>query len=212
MKRKFLTDLGITDNEVIDKIINTYQAGVSDIKDELTSTVKGYEAKIQELSKDEITPKLAELQTKYDELETKYNTDIKAKETEFNTFKTDIETKELKQTKTNLLKQSLEKDGANPKLLDLLMKAIDVDSLELDTKTNALKNYEDISKSVKENYKDIFSTTTIVTNADNPITNNGTVDKATDYRNKLTEARKTGNTQEAVRIKTEASTEGVILI
>lgn len=192
MKRKFLTDLGITDNEVIDKIINTHQATVTDMKDELTKTKTDYEAKIETLSKDDITPKLKELQSKYKELEdkytadieaktlaltefeTKYKTDVEAKEKELADFKTNVETKELKQNKTNLLRQSLEKDGANPKLLDLLMKAIDIDTLEIDAKTNSLKNYADITKPVKEQFKDVFSTTTIVTNADTPIVNTGT--------------------------------------
>lgn len=179
MKRSFLTGLGITDSEVIDKIINTYQAKVTDLSEEMKTLKKQNQDELQK--QDDAKTKAARLEKKVLDLEQankdlleKHNTDLKSKDEELKTFKSDVEAKETRNSKLNFYKENLIKDGANPKLIDLLVKATDIDTLDLDIETKSIKNYNEVSKTLKDNYSDLFTTTTETVKADNPIASNTT--------------------------------------
>jgi len=79
-------------------------------------------------------------------------------ETSLNDYKTKYETLSAQlqnDKKLAIVKSELIASGANQKLLDLLLKSIDLSKLEVDTDGKA-KNIESLIKPIKENYKDFF--------------------------------------------------------
>jgi len=113
---------------------------------------------------------IAELQTKYDTLEADFGTmEGKAKDAdkykkdyndlvvEHNNYKTEIETKESNATKSSKLKESLKAVGFNEKIIPLLTKEFDLEKMEIEE--DKIKGWEELSKGVKENYKDFITTT-----------------------------------------------------
>lgn len=149
---------------------------------------------------------------KFEDLKTKYDTDIAAEQTKLNEFKSAAETQKTIDEKKSLLRSQLSADGANPKLVDLLEMKFDIEKIELhgDGDNKKIKDWDTISKPVKEQYADIFGTTTIqgaIVAA--PPVGDGT---KPDYVTQLKTARESGKTQDAVRIKTEAAKDGVYLI
>lgn len=72
--------------------------------------------------------------------------------------KTAVETEKVLAGKTSALHKQLAADGANPRLLKLLEKEFDLAKLEIDGEGDAakIKGWETLSKSVKEQYADVF--------------------------------------------------------
>ena len=105
-----------------------------------------------------------------EELKTK----LANKEEEFNNYKIDIDKKQKQSTKLNKVKEQLKKDGiTSDKLVDLLVKEVDLDSLEFEN--DNIKDWDNIGKSLKDNYSDFYTTTqTIGTEPTTPPTNNAT--------------------------------------
>jgi len=145
---------------------------------------------------------------KFEDLQTKYDADIAAKEKEYSDYKTNVESEKTTSAITADIETRLLKDGANQKLVKLLLKEVDVTKAEY--KDGAVSNYDDLTKSVKESYADVFGTTT-TTGAGVATPPAGAGEKP-DYVSQLTAARKAGSTQDAIRIKTEAAENGVYLI
>lgn len=125
------------------------------------------------VSKEQYSKKInsiAELQSKYDTLEAdygtmegkakdadKYKNDYDALVTEHNNYKQEIETKESNATKTYKLKEALKGNGFNEKIIPLLTKEFDLNKIELEN--DKIKDWDELSKGVKENYKDFITTT-----------------------------------------------------
>lgn len=111
----------------------------------------------------ELEQKLEELKNEYDSLaenskETKkYKEDYDKLVTEYNNYKQEIQTKELNSNKISKLKENLKKEGFNEKIIPLLTKEFSLDEIELEE--DNIKNWEELSKGVKEGYKDFISTT-----------------------------------------------------
>ena len=98
-----------------------------------------------------------------DEYKNKYNDLVK----DFELYKNNIETEKNNTVKTSLLKEALKTDGVtNDKLANLLLKEFDLNKIEIED--NKIKGYEELSKGLKENYSDFFSTTKTIGN--NPAT------------------------------------------
>jgi len=79
-------------------------------------------------------------------------------EASLNDYKTKYETLSTQlqnDKKLAIVKSELIASGANPKLLDLFIKSIDLSKLEVDAEGKA-KNIESLINPIKENYKDFF--------------------------------------------------------
>lgn len=99
-------------------------------------------------------------------------TQLANKEEEFNNYKIDIEKKQTQDIKINKIKEQLKKDGiTSDKLVNLLVKEVDINSLEFED--DNIKDWETIGKSLKENYSDFYtSTQTVGAEPSTPPTNN----------------------------------------
>jgi len=176
--KQILIDSGI-DTEVAEKASKSIKA---DIGKEFVSKEQ-YGKKITSI---------ADLQTKYDILEAdfgamegkaknadKYKKDYDNLVVEHNTYKTNIETKESNVTKTSKLKESLKTDGFNEKIIPLLTKEFDLNKMEI--VEGKIKGWDELSKGVKENYKDFITVTNIEGNppATPPVTPPGGKNTAT---------------------------------
>jgi len=94
---------------------------------------------------------------KYDDMKTKYNTDIAAKQKEYDDFKAAAETQKTTDAKKSMLRSQLAADGAKSSLIDLLELKFDIGKIEIDG--DKIKNWDDVSKPVKEQYADVFGKT-----------------------------------------------------
>lgn len=165
MKRAFLTDLGITDSDVIKKIIDFHQGVVQDLKDDLSTantTLKTAQNDLKTANKT-----IEDLKSKPDDsnggedYKQKYNDEVSAHNTtkttlkkELDDYKNAVETEKTTATKQAALRKQLQADGANPKMIDLLELKFDLTKVELDGEK--VKDWENLSKPVKEQYADVF--------------------------------------------------------
>lgn len=106
---------------------------------------------------------LQEVQEKHDDLVVKVETLSKENgeekynnlQKEFDDYKKTIEVEKINTTKTSKLKDQLKKDGANEKIISLLLKEFDLTKVELEE--DNIKDWENVSKNVKETYSDFFA-------------------------------------------------------
>lgn len=152
MKRSFLTALGL-EKEQIDQIMSEHGSTVELIKEKNQETV---EKQVEKLN-----TKIAELQEKVDNaptgdngnLEEKYN----ALKTEYDEYKAGVDAEKTTASKQSILRGHLEKDGANPKLIKLIEREFDLSKLEVDGEK--IKDWDFVSKPIKEAYADVFGVT-----------------------------------------------------
>ena len=127
LKREMLVDAGITDNSVLDNIMQAYGAGIENAKAQAKSEVQAENDSLKqqleqqnqaikdlqdkEGASDELKQQLADIQTQFDQ------------------YKTDSETKLSQVTKTNAVALALKDVGAYNS--EDLMKFIDLDKIEL---------------------------------------------------------------------------------
>lgn len=215
LTRSALREKGITDKEILDFIMeehgNTLEAAKEKAKEAADLAAGKLQDKIDALQGQiDNAPKLdgEDWKAKLDALQAKYDTDIAAKGKELSDFKAAVESEKTAATKREAIRRQLAADGANQKLIGLLEKEFDIAAIELDGEK--IKGWDELSKPVKESYADVFTVADVkgTPPAAPPAGGGG----GTNYAALLEQARKDGNTQEAVRIKTEASKEGVILI
>ena len=114
-------------------------------------SIAEYEEKIKDLEAEK-----TELEAKAQQA-TKYKSDYDNLVTEHNNFKNEIETKELNATKKSKLVENLKSEGFNEKIIPLLTKEFDLSKLEIEE--DNIKGWEELSKDVKEGYKDFITTT-----------------------------------------------------
>ena len=101
---------------------------------------------------------IADLQAKAEIQNTdEYKTKYEALETEFNDFKQNIETEKVNSTKTDLLRKKLQTEGVNEKVIKLLEKEFDLNTLEVEN--DDIKDWDNLINPVKENYSDFFKVT-----------------------------------------------------
>lgn len=143
LKREMLVDAGITDNSVLDNIMQAYGAGIENAKAQAKSEVQAENDSLKQQLEQQ-TQAVKELQEKEGASEESKQqlADLQA---QFDQYKTDNEAKLAKVTKTNAVALALKDVGAYNS--EDLMKFIDLDKIELgedgkpilDDTINALK-------------------------------------------------------------------------
>lgn len=149
LTRKMLAAMDIP-AEKIDEIINAHSETVNAIKEE-RDALKADAERLPALEKDlESAQKKIEAYESSD-WETKYN----ALKDEYDTYKTDVEIKAVKNAKESAFKQLLLDAGISDKRIASVMKVSDVDGLELD-KDGKIKNADKLTESVKTEWADFI--------------------------------------------------------
>lgn len=160
MKRKFLTALGL-EKDIIDQImdehgitIETMKAKSTEAQDALNETITTLKADIVALKSNSGGDG-----TNWKADAEEYKLKFENLETEFNTFKDNSEKEKTEELTKQVVSAQLLADGANPKLVGLLIKEFDLSAVELEGDETAgfkPKDWETISKAVKETYADVF--------------------------------------------------------
>ena len=145
LTRKALSTMGI-DSDKIDQIIEMHTETVNGLKEQLES----YKTEVEKLPT--MSQELKEL-TEYKE---KYESEKKS----FDDFKKNIETQRIKESKDKAYRQLLTNNKIKPNKIDLIMRTINLDNLELDENNN-LKGSEEISKSITDDWSDFIETTCV---------------------------------------------------
>lgn len=140
------------EGEAVDAIADTIKAEIP--KDFVAKTQ--YNKKIAAI--EDLNATVADLQAKAEIQNTdEYKTKYEALETEFNDFKQNIETEKVNSTKTDLLRKKLQTEGVNEKVIKLLEKEFDLNTLEVEN--DDIKDWDNLINPVKENYSDFFKVT-----------------------------------------------------
>ena len=136
--------LSKVDSKPTDKSTD-HEAELGKLKKELDDMKAGKNDKVDE-KKDEGKPDDDELAKARKELED---------------YKASIEVEKIAKTKSTLLSKSLKDKGANPKLIDLMVKEFDLEKVELDGDGDAqtIKGFDGMLKPVQEKYADFFGKT-----------------------------------------------------
>lgn len=148
MTHKFLKALGIEDDKA-EEIIAAHLETVNAIKaerDELKTkaeTVDTLTAERDQLKADLQAAKAA-------------GGDAAKVQADFDAYKAEIETEKTNGNKRKLLRTALEKAGANPAALDLLVNTLKLDEVELDGEN--LKDADKVIAPVKTGYASLFGT------------------------------------------------------
>lgn len=148
LTRKYLTGLGI-EADKIDLIIEAH-----------ADTVSGLKAEIAESK--EKAEKATELEAENEKLKAQIGTDSEWKEkfdkehADFEAYKTEQEQKAIAETKITAYKELLKTNGVNEKLLDLIVKGTDLNTIELEE--GKIKDSDKLSATIKEDYKDYITT------------------------------------------------------
>lgn len=145
--------------------------GIEDEKVNSLAEILGIKIAEEFVKKDQYGKKIQQidaLQEKINDMEAQlsntndneYKDKYEALVSEFDQYKADIQNKETRANKSNLLNAKLKESGVtNPKLINLLSKEFDLDKIEIED--NNIKNWDNILNPVKENYSDFFETTGI---------------------------------------------------
>lgn len=148
--RKFLAALGI-DEDKIEQIIERH----SDVVQEIKSERDNYKESADQVQK--LTDELKAANDKVEAL-TKSGGDVAKVQKEFDDYKAEVEAGKVAAKKSSLVRKALEDAKANPQAVELLMKGIDLDSVELDG--DKLKDAEAVTKPIIEQYSGFFGTDT----------------------------------------------------
>ena len=146
LTRKFLKALGIEEDK-IEEIITAHGETVSGLKDEIEKAKQGAED-FAAVAKERDSYK-----QRVEALE-KASGDAAKVQAEYDAYKKQVETDKANAGKKALVKKALENAGANPAAIDLLLNAIDLETVETDG--NKLKNAADVLKPIKEAHAGLF--------------------------------------------------------
>jgi len=180
LTRKFLVAMGI-EAEKIDEIINSHAETVEALKaerDEAKRNADTYKADADKLAgvQKELDALKAEMADGNNPFEAKYNdtkAELDALKKEYDEYKAGVDAKEQAVAKERAYGALLEEAGISKKRIDSVMRVTDLNSIQLD-KDGALKDKDNLLKSVKEEWSD-FIVTESQQGADtpNPQTNSG---------------------------------------
>lgn len=150
LTRKMLKAMGI-EEEKIEQIIEAHTETVEALKEQ-AEEYKDSASKIEQLQSelDEANGKLE--QATKDSWKVKYD----AIKEEFEDFKADIKSKEVKQAKATAYKKLLTEAGIPDKRIDAILRVTDIDSL--DFAKGAFKDEDGIKESIKEEWSDFIVT------------------------------------------------------
>ena len=141
--------------EVSEKTLKSIAKEISAEQGKLFVSKEQYNKKISEL--DEVKSEISSLKDQVVELEP-YKEKCAKVEDDFKNYKQEVSGKEEINKKTDLVKKSLESEGANSKLLNLLMKEIDISKVEVETKDGieTIKDWNSHLTPLKTNYSEVF--------------------------------------------------------
>ncbi|WP_164683838.1 phage scaffolding protein [Streptococcus hyointestinalis] len=127
LKREMLVDAGITDNTVLDNIMQAYGAGIENAKSQAKSELQAENNSLKEQLEQQ-TQTIKDLQDK-EGVSAELKQQLEDIKTQFDTYKTDSESKLAQVQKTNAVALALKDVGAHNS--EDLMKFIDLDKIEL---------------------------------------------------------------------------------
>lgn len=152
LTRKALSAMGIEEAK-IEQIIEMHSETVNGLKDQITE-YKGKAEKLPKISKElEELKKTAE---NPDEYKAKYESEKQA----FADFKKQIETEKANSTKDKLYRQLLSENHVKSNKIDLIMRTVNLDKLELDG-TDKLKDSAELNKSIMQDWQDFIEVTEV---------------------------------------------------
>lgn len=114
---------------------------------------KQYERKRDEV--DTLNSKIADLEIDLKKANTdEYKAKYEELEKEYNDFKTGIETEKINTAKSSTLREQLKAEGFNEKMIKLLEKNFDLETIEIEE--DKIKGWEDMIKPIREEYADFI--------------------------------------------------------
>ena len=151
LTRKALSTMGI-ESDKIDQIIEMHSETVNGLKEQISE----YKTKAEKLPT--VSKELEELKkstTNSDEYKAKYESEKQA----FESFKKQIETEKTNSAKDKLYRQLLSDNHVKSNKIDLIMRTVNLDKLELDGEK--LKGSEDLNKEILKDWQDFIEVTEV---------------------------------------------------
>lgn len=151
LTRKFLTALGI-EADKIDEIIENHTATVDALKNERdqykldAEKLPGIQKELDELEEAAEKNKNNPYKAQYEDLKAEYDS-----------YKADVEAKDVKAKKTEAYRKLLKDAKVSEKRIDSILRVSDIDKLELDN-DGALKDIDNLKKSVETEWADFIVT------------------------------------------------------
>lgn len=145
---KFLKALGISE-DAAEEIISAHRETVDSIKaerDELLTKANAVDTLTAE--RDKLKHDLEDAQA--------HSGDAGKVQAEFDAYKAQIETEKSNGSKLKLIRAALEKAGANPAAIDLMVNTVALDKVELNGDT--LKDADSVVNPIKESHAALFGT------------------------------------------------------
>ena len=152
LTRKALSAMGI-DETKIEQIIEMHSETVNGLKDQI-SEYKSQADKLPSISKE--LEELKQTSSQPDEYKAKYESEKKA----FEDFKKNIEIEKANSTKDKLYRQLLSENHVKSNKIDLIMRTVNLDKLELDGE-DKLKDSADLNKSIIKDWEDFIESTEV---------------------------------------------------
>lgn len=146
LTRRFLKTLGIEEDK-IEEIISAHGETVAALKDEAEQAKKGADD-LAAVAKERDS-----LKQRVEALE-KASGDAAKVQADFDAYKQQVETERANAGKKTLVRQALEQAGANPAAIDLLLGAVDLDSVEVEN--DALKDSEAVLTPIRNAHGGLF--------------------------------------------------------
>jgi len=212
MDRSFLMELGL-DKEIIKQILDENGRNIEYTREITKEKVEKEAVKEKEKLEKEILALKENTKENISDIDIKKFNDLEDKykklDKEHNEYKKTIEDNQKNESKSNELRTKLLENNADPEFIELIASQFDKTKLQMD-ENNKLTNFEEFFKPVSEKYSKLFSFKEEGFKPGNPPTAGNS--KNSNYIERLQNARKNNDTDEAIRIKTEASQEGIFLI
>lgn len=159
LSRKYLSALGI-EGDKLDEIIDAHAQTVNALKEERdTYKAKAEGLKVQANRIPELEQKIADFEAEKsgeNVWETKYN-ELKS---EFETYKSDVENKELVSAKEKAYKKLLLSANVSDKRIDAIMRISNLDEIELDDK-GEIKGADKLTENIKSEWADFIVETDV---------------------------------------------------
>lgn len=151
LTRKKLVEMGI-DEEIAQKILQIHLGVVDNMKDEI-SELQVAANKVPTLTKE--LEKLKSENLSSSEYKGKYELEKQA----FESFKKQIETEKTNSAKDKLYRQLLSDNHVKSNKIDLIMRTVNLDKLELDG--DKLKDSADLNKEIMKDWQDFIEVTEV---------------------------------------------------
>ena len=148
--RKFLTALGIEADKV-DEIISAHTEVTDSLKAERDS-YKGEAEKLEKLQKEYNSLQKTIEENGKDSYKVKYE----ALKEDFEAYKKEISDKEQASKKETAYKKLLREAGIPDKRLDAILRVSDISAIEFDEDGKTIKNADELSKLIKEEWADFI--------------------------------------------------------